>query len=64
MAAKMTKLSLTNEDLALAWFACGHAASFWKRKGRSKYCKTECAKYEALSLKLDGIIPHVEGEEE
>lgn len=47
---------LTIDDLALAWFACGHAAAFWKAKGRGKYAKAERAKYDALSAKLDKMI--------
>jgi len=52
----MKKPTLTTDDLALAWLACGHASAFWKSKGRGKYAKGERAKYDALSAKLNRLI--------
>jgi hypothetical protein len=58
------KPKLTDDDLALAWFACGHAASFWKSKGQGAYARKERAKYDALSAKLDRMIEREPAEED
>lgn len=49
------KNTLNLNDLALAQFACGHAADWWKKQGKSAYCRAERAKYEALGAKLSAL---------
>lgn len=50
------RLELTDDEIARAWFACGHAAAFWKGQGRSKWARAEKGKYDALSMKLDRLL--------
>ena len=52
------KFTLSGDELALAWFAAGHAIIYWKRAGRSAYHRGERMKFEALMKKLDAISDH------
>lgn len=47
---------LTEDDLALAWFACGLASAFWRDRGAGRYGKKERAKFDALSDKLGALL--------
>ena len=53
-------LSLTNNDVALAFFGVAHMINFWKRQSKSDYTRREIAKCEALATKLNAICEHFE----
>lgn len=53
---KDNRLTLTADDLALALFGCAHGSNWWRAQGRSKYCRSEKAKFDDLTKKLNNII--------